>query len=169
METYVGYINEHINRTCKWTHMQNIPHQLQVLWLVVCLFWFTDKILTKMVYITNRFSNMKSIFTHFVIHTLILYTTNFCCYCVILKLCLKNTVRLYFLCVCIFIRFAWMLFCLWGEKGIHAFLFILWKTEYKNYVYLSFRMFFYKQRRPIKIICISVVGGMIVFSKYVKK
>lgn len=149
--------------------MQNIPHQLQVLWLVVCLFWFTDKILTKMVYITNRFSNMKSIFTHFVIHTLILYTINFYCYCVILKLCLKNTVRLYFLCVCIFIRFAWMLFCLWGRKGIHAFLFILWENRVQKLCLSFFQDVFYKQRWPIKIICISVVGGMIVFSKYVKK
>lgn len=128
--------------------MQNIPHQLQVLWLVICLFGFTDKILTNMVYITNRFSNMKPTFTQFIIHTLILYTANFYCYCVILKLCLKNTVRLYFLCVCYLYQVCLNVVLPLGEKRSSRFFLYSLGKQYKNYVYLSFRMFLINRDSP---------------------
>lgn len=128
--------------------MQDIPYQLQVLCLVICLFLFTDKILTNMVYFTVRFSNMKPIFTHFVIHTLILYTSNFYCYCVTLKLCLKNVV-IFSLCV---LSLSGLLECysaFGGEKEFMGFFSLFsGKTEYKNYVYLSFRMFFINRDSP---------------------
>lgn len=49
------------------------------------------------------------------------------------------------------------------------FFFILWENRVQKLCLSFFQDVFYKQKQPLKIICISIVGGMIGFSIYVKK